>query len=967
MGRFSRLGPSPERVRSYGLVLAFGVLYLVVARTSISLLGSVGVSGFSGPVVWPASGLYVGALLVANRRLWALLAGVALAGSLAAHLDAGSSLAVSLGFAVPNAAEGLFAALLVRRGADRRTFERPGDIAALVLGGAVVGGAVLSLSAAAVARYGMSAPFGGSWVRWWTADGLGMLLVAPLVSLTRERLGRVNAGAEVATAVVVAGVSVGAYVACAVHPWDGAGVLGAVIALPFALLAGWRWGPGGAAAAVLPVAIASACRGAHDATLFASGSAASAQVLAVQGALATVALAALVATTGAAQRARLSAAVGEVRDRLRRVLDMTSDACVSLDERDTIIAWNRRAEALFGWPAAEALDMNLYETLVAPSAAERWTAALARETAAGSAIELPAWHRSGDELQVEVVVAPRSPDTGGADLFFRDVSERERLSSEVERLSGELEAKGRDLERTLREREQLRGNLARAHGQQVQTDRALADRSHALASAERRVEKLEHELRSTRESRDRALQTAGRERDALEQRLSALEGELSGAREASERLERELAEAHGRQREADEELARARERASEVELAVDEARRLHAETAAELDEARSLHAETTAELDEAQRRRVETERELERERQTRVETDAALDRERQTRVETDAELERERDNHAETDAELERERQTRVETDAALARERDNHAETIAEVERVRHAQADVAAQLERTGERVADLERALTDSHDRRTEIEAALTSTQDRMAATAAELDDVRQQAAETEDALRATTESRAKAEAELSQLALEAERLAGELSALRQKHQRAERALEEAELARAAKERRLLAEQRRLESALIATAKSLAAAQGNGYLSEGPDGHVTALYDGSGICLYASPAWVDAFGWQNEELVGEQGSRLIHPDDRPLVQRARAQRSESHFETRIRNKQGGFTHAEATFRPVRDNDDRLIAIETTLRPLSAKIPISDPHAATEAQSGPPEAKVRPPLRMV
>jgi PAS domain S-box-containing protein len=928
MGRFSRLGPSPERVRSSGLVLAFGVLYLVVARTSISLLGSVGVSGFSGPVLWPASGLYVGALLVAKRRLWPLLAVASLAGSLGAHLDAGSSLAVSLGFAVPNAAEGLLAALLVRRGADRRALERPGDVAALVLGGAVIGGAVLSLSAAAVARYGMSAPFGGSWVRWWTADGLGMLLVAPLVSLTRERLGRVNAGAEAATAVVVAGVSVATYVACAVHPWDGAGVLGAVVALPFALLAGWRWGPGGAAAAVLPVAIASACRGAHDATLFASGSAASVQVLAVQGALAAVALAARVATTGTAQRARLRAAVGEVRDRLRRVLDMTSDACVSLDERDTIIAWNRQAESLFGWPAAQALEMNLYETLVAPSAAEPWTAALARAREAdadGAPVRLPAWHRLGGELRVEVVLASRPSDPGAADLFFRDVSERERLSSDLERLSGELEAKGRDLEGTLREREQLRGNIARAHGQQAQMERELADRSHALASAERRVEKLEHQLRGTREARDRALQQAGREREALEQKLSALEGELSGARQATERLERELVEAHGRQREVEEELARAHERAGEVELAVEEARRLHAETAAE--------------LDEAQRLRGETERELEGERQTRVETDAELERERQTRLETAAELERERASHA----------------------------ETMAEVERARHAQADMTAQLERTGERVAELERALTDSQDRRTEIEAALTSTKEQVNAITTELDEVRQQAADAEDALRATTESRAQAEADLRQLTAEAERLAGELSALRQRHDRAERALEEAELARAAKERRLLAEQRRLESALIATAKSLAAAQANGHLSERPDGDATARYDRSGICLYASPAWLDAFGWENAELVGHQGSRLIHPDDRPLVQRARAQRSESRFETRIRNKQGGFTRAEATFRPVRDNDDRLIAIETTLRPLPTQIPTSEPDTATKAEGGSAEAKVRPPLRMV
>ena len=90
---------------------------------------------------------------------------------------------VSVAFAVPSSAEGLLGALLVERIAGKRfTLRGLHDLFALVLGGALVANALVGLSAAAVAAQTFGVPFGESWLRWWSADALGVIAVAPIIT-----------------------------------------------------------------------------------------------------------------------------------------------------------------------------------------------------------------------------------------------------------------------------------------------------------------------------------------------------------------------------------------------------------------------------------------------------------------------------------------------------------------------------------------------------------------------------------------------------------------------------------------------------------------------------------------------------------------------------------------------------------------------------------------------------------------
>jgi PAS domain S-box-containing protein len=179
------VGSASPMLRLVATTAAFASLYFLAATLTGSLTGDSGIA-----VLWPASGVYLGVMLVAPRHLWPALACAAGVGSLAAYLHAGSSLEVSVAFAVPSSAEGLLGALLVERIAGKRfTLGGLHDVFALVLGGAVVANALVALSAGAVAAQTFDASFAESWLRWWSADALGVIAVAPIITASRRPWG----------------------------------------------------------------------------------------------------------------------------------------------------------------------------------------------------------------------------------------------------------------------------------------------------------------------------------------------------------------------------------------------------------------------------------------------------------------------------------------------------------------------------------------------------------------------------------------------------------------------------------------------------------------------------------------------------------------------------------------------------------------------------------------------------------
>lgn len=130
--------------------------------------------------------------------------------------------------------------------------------------------------------------------------------------------------------------------------------------------------------------------------------------------------------------------------RIRAVLNAGLSAAVVTDDRGAITDWTSRAEALFGWTAAEAIGRDLPETILPPGERGAYGEAVARseETAAREeqqpAFELRAWRRDRVEFPVECSVSPIRIDAGTrycsfiTDITGRKVAE-ERLQAQVAR------------------------------------------------------------------------------------------------------------------------------------------------------------------------------------------------------------------------------------------------------------------------------------------------------------------------------------------------------------------------------------------------------------------------------------------------------------------------------------------------------------------------------------------------------
>ena len=139
--------------------------------------------------VWPAGGIGLAALLLSPRRRWpAIGAALFVAGSMA-DFSVGRPLFSGLGFVTANVLESLGCAwLIVLWCGENVTFRTVKEIAALICAATAVNACTAALGAG-MASVAAVAPFWGFWQTRSVSDGLGILLVTPLiVTWSRGRL-----------------------------------------------------------------------------------------------------------------------------------------------------------------------------------------------------------------------------------------------------------------------------------------------------------------------------------------------------------------------------------------------------------------------------------------------------------------------------------------------------------------------------------------------------------------------------------------------------------------------------------------------------------------------------------------------------------------------------------------------------------------------------------------------------------
>jgi PAS domain S-box-containing protein len=125
---------------------------------------------------------------------------------------------------------------------------------------------------------------------------------------------------------------------------------------------------------------------------------------------------------------------------LRPVLETALDAVVAMRRDGTVAAWNRVAEATFGWTADEAVGRLMSDLIIPVRYREPHGRGLERYNETGEErvlnrrIEIAAMRSDGEEIPIELSIT--TAESGGETMFIgflRDISERRAAEERLQR------------------------------------------------------------------------------------------------------------------------------------------------------------------------------------------------------------------------------------------------------------------------------------------------------------------------------------------------------------------------------------------------------------------------------------------------------------------------------------------------------------------------------------------------------
>jgi PAS domain S-box-containing protein len=162
------------------LLLHIGILalaYFIAGKLAVSILGLV--KAEASPV-WPPAGIALAAMLLQGRRMWP---GIAL-GSVLLNSTAGIPSAVIVTSAFSVTVQALVGESALRRSGFSTKLDRLQDVMGLVVG-AVIGstflGSTLGNLGASIFGWVQWSNFSRNWWTTWLGDGMGILIVTPLL------------------------------------------------------------------------------------------------------------------------------------------------------------------------------------------------------------------------------------------------------------------------------------------------------------------------------------------------------------------------------------------------------------------------------------------------------------------------------------------------------------------------------------------------------------------------------------------------------------------------------------------------------------------------------------------------------------------------------------------------------------------------------------------------------------------
>jgi PAS domain S-box-containing protein len=131
------------------------------------------------------------------------------------------------------------------------------------------------------------------------------------------------------------------------------------------------------------------------------------------------------------------------RARVGLILENASDAIIGQDPDGLVTGWNRAAERIFGYPAAEAIGRSLH-TLIAPPERQAEAQSVFARAARGESVQLDTvcCRRDGSLLDVSISAARANDAKGeftGVGQIVRDISDRKMVERELSAFNDELQ------------------------------------------------------------------------------------------------------------------------------------------------------------------------------------------------------------------------------------------------------------------------------------------------------------------------------------------------------------------------------------------------------------------------------------------------------------------------------------------------------------------------------------------------
>jgi diguanylate cyclase (GGDEF)-like protein len=155
------------------------VVYFVAGKLGLRLASL----NASATAIWPCTGIALAAFLIFGYRVWPAI----LAGAFLVNLTTAGSLLTSIGIAAGNTLEGVTGCYLVSRFAGgQRAFEKAQNVFKFALFAGMIGTAVsatLGVTTLALGGFAAWSRYAAIWLTWWLGDGVGAVVVTPLLIL----------------------------------------------------------------------------------------------------------------------------------------------------------------------------------------------------------------------------------------------------------------------------------------------------------------------------------------------------------------------------------------------------------------------------------------------------------------------------------------------------------------------------------------------------------------------------------------------------------------------------------------------------------------------------------------------------------------------------------------------------------------------------------------------------------------